>query len=664
MRECFTLFRFLIFCLLIYKSTEAQNPQVDQAYWQEIWSDSEDNSLEGVEVLSMLEYLEKHPIDLNTANFSKLITSSLFKLAQAMEILEHRSVYGSFLSRYELQQIKSIPSNELIHYINYVTIGSSLEISSAVQYRELLQASWSNSFPAARGYIEDVYAGDPQQWRLQYRRRTENYDAAMLLEKDPGEKLWTPKRGPDLSSGYIEFKMKRAIQRIIIGDYRFHWGQGLLFASHDPNYSNSGLLSIKARRSGVQGNRSYVEQGFLRGISTEIGKGPWQVHLVLSTRSRDAQAEGNDLSNWNLSQGLHRSPSELDKIGQLKDRIVGGQLSYSDARLNTSIQALTRRFNRPLAVGSALYHPYRPKTSTINIIGMAAEYSHGSALLFAEWTVQNVRNSASAVCGILWHLGDSWSHALYMRSIGRGHFGLHSYPLTRWSNSAGENGFTYLIQYQKNTRSAEFKLERASKSSIGLQYPGMARHSSILINYKEDKAGQALNMQYRYQYTPILRKATIRIFDLVNKHQVRMLYTLWLHSKIRSKTSFTYQHNSAGYASALVQELRFEFKNINTKGSLQLAFSDISPKADPLFWYESSLTGQFPWVSNHQSSWSWAALAKIKLSTSLRLECKVRSSYRRIGVYRLGEPQSFGSSFEQVMGNRKHTFAMHIIWKR
>jgi len=212
--------------------------------------------------------------------------------------------------------------------------------------------------------------GDRTNQTLRYRGQlNSNLRMGFLLQKDAGEKNLS-----DFSSGFIEFKSKGRVEKIIVGDFVNQWGQGLVQSG---GFSlGKSFESIKATQKFHLGGLAYsssTEYGFYRGINTTFKLSEYlRIQSFVSFRNLDAttgtDSLGQPFLRSRVEDGFHRTTSEISHKNAMQERTAGVNLVYS---------ALT--FPLVLQINSVLTYWSLPKPE-------------GSGYKKAEWSGQTLRN--------------------------------------------------------------------------------------------------------------------------------------------------------------------------------------------------------------------------------------------------------------------------------
>jgi hypothetical protein len=180
---------------------------------------------------SSFDYYLANPLNINLVTEIELQSSLLFSAEQITSFLAFRKQIGYFQSILELQTIPSWDLEFLRRIQDFVVCNPtnpSWWKPSSSEHQILFKTDWTAE--TKKGFTEpDLrsktrYVGDRTNQILRYRGQLNaNLRVGFLVQKDAGEKNLS-----DFSSGFIEFKSKGILEKVILGDFVNQWGQGLV----------------------------------------------------------------------------------------------------------------------------------------------------------------------------------------------------------------------------------------------------------------------------------------------------------------------------------------------------------------------------------------------------------------------------------------------------
>lgn len=196
------------------------------------------------------------------------------------------------------------------------------------------------------------YLGDPNRLFLRYNFSCrDKIEAGFVLEKDPGEYLFTPKINDSIkkmlkshlystfdfwSFHFIIRDIKLAEQfklnAIVIGDYQVGFGQGLTMGSGVAFTNSGGSLLRKAKN--IRASKSANESNYLRGVAASMRVWKFDITGFYSNTNTDANVSVVDSLDKpekisSIQQtGLHRTFNELIDRHSITKKTFGGNVSY------------------------------------------------------------------------------------------------------------------------------------------------------------------------------------------------------------------------------------------------------------------------------------------------------------------------------------------------
>lgn len=327
---------------------------------------------------SSFDYFLANPLNINLVSEQEMQSSLLFTALQIADFIAYRKQIGSFQSTLELQTIPSWDLEFLRRAQDYLICSLPTPRwwkPSSSTHQILFKTDWTAE--TKKGFTDpDLksrvrYVGDRTNQTLRYRGQlNSNLRMGFLLQKDAGEKNLS-----DFSSGFIEFKSKGRVEKIIVGDFVNQWGQGLVQSG---GFSlGKSFESIKATQKFHLGGLAYsssTEYGFYRGINTTLKLSEYlRIQSFASLRNLDAttgtDSLGQPFLRSRVEDGFHRTTSEISHKNAMQERTAGVNFVYS-----------ARSFPLVLQLNSVFTHWSLPKPA--GLLGYKK----------AEWSGQTLRN--------------------------------------------------------------------------------------------------------------------------------------------------------------------------------------------------------------------------------------------------------------------------------
>ncbi len=346
--------------LLICCSANAQeHPSLDPAD-----AEAYQETLEGIEGLRL---------DINRASAGDLRVLPWFSSELAHQIETHRAESGPFHNLADLLQVDGVTRELLRAAEPYLTVTVPFHLSAKARLRISEHSGTS---------------GDLNAQRISHRTEfsvPNLVDFAVLTERDPGES------GPaDFWTGYLVTSRFPGTDRLILGDFRPGFGQGLILSRHQRTSSVVG--SARPQTSPSVAYRSSTENGALRGLYAESAWRRLNGSAILSHSRWDAQIHesGAEIKTG----GLHSTETGRHRKDRLEERTIGIRLTHPLYAATIGATLLRSRFNPPLLQDEA---PSRQN----DLAGLDWNLHFGRFACFGELAFSSGRHPAWSTGAVL-----------------------------------------------------------------------------------------------------------------------------------------------------------------------------------------------------------------------------------------------------------------------
>lgn len=328
------------------------------------------------DMLAVLQKLWMAPLNLNTADFDSLKLLFFLSDSQIDNILAFRKRYGIFLSPEELLLVPGIGKKDVENirqflYTEKVQPSQRIKGIRSGTIQELITRG-KISFPRQEGYkryspedfkteeqylrkMKSRFQGIPLGTMVRYKSQVyERFQMGLTLENDPGEAYFTKyqKAGFDFCSMYAAVSTERWMKRLILGDYRVQWGQGLVAWSGFASGKSAVALGNEKSARGITPYSSTDENNFLRGVALDLQPLPnLNTEIFFSGKKTDGNiletdrfSEEDSVTASLYQSGYHRNKNECAKKHTLKERTVGLSVSWNTPYFKTGVHALYYHF--------------------------------------------------------------------------------------------------------------------------------------------------------------------------------------------------------------------------------------------------------------------------------------------------------------------------------
>jgi hypothetical protein len=306
--------------------------------------------------------------------------------------------------------------------------------------RSLMQTP--QAYIPANDTTPPVFAGSKQRIFL---RMGANYNdivlAGLTMEKDPGEPAFTSNIPVmDFMSGFVMFKPGRVLKKVIIGDYKASFGQGLGLWSGMAFAKNSNVIDIRRRAKGIEKYSSLNENSFLRGIAAEVNFRSFTVNVFGSYKKMDGTLSGTRSITAIRDDGYHRTPTEILYRNNITETVAGGVVSWESNSFRIEAGQTFWKIDKPIVYNDVFYK--RAGFTGDSLFTTFAGYSwFGKKLiLFGEAALQNF-STLAVYQGLTFSPGADIQLALNYRHYDNSYFPVLTNPFSASSTPSGESGF-------------------------------------------------------------------------------------------------------------------------------------------------------------------------------------------------------------------------------
>ncbi len=333
------------------------------------------------EYLENLFWLQEHPLDLNEVTRQELESLPHVTSVEAGAIIRFRELNHRFTSVDQLAALEGCGEIVVLKVRPYLCVKG--ERNSQGEPRVRLRVRGSGD-PGANGVSsEEHFLGPPfaAYSRLTV-RLSESVEMGGLLAKDPGERFVD-----GASGGFIALRRMGPFSSMVLGDFVYEAGQGLVFWGPS-RVVGSGISTARKSALGVRPYRSAGESGYLRGIGLTVSRANlplWmEVSLLLSRRSLGATVDGAGAVSGLYDAGLYRTDAELAKRNVLREDVAGGRISVQSP-FGWSVGATYTRtmFDRSLVAD----RPFEFSGTSAEVAGFDFDCGIGGLDLFGEAAV-------------------------------------------------------------------------------------------------------------------------------------------------------------------------------------------------------------------------------------------------------------------------------------
>ncbi len=644
------------------------------------------------DVVNTLEKLYIAPLNLNTVDFDSLKLLFFLSDKQIDQILAFRSRYGPFLhvnelllagviSKKELELIKPfiyVEGGRIADRIKFVTSGMKQEILAKTKLTYPLQEGYKSyrpeDFKTESQYqkkLQNRFKGIPLGVLFKYKNQlTEHLHLGLTLENDPGEPYFTryQKMGFDFFSAYAGMVSSGAIRRIIIGDYRLQWGQGLVAWNGFASGKSSVALGNEKSARGFSPYTSTDENNFLRGVAFSFA--PLR-NVLFDVCFSYKKVDGNLLQTDSLSteevltaslyqSGYHRNENECKKKHQLKEKMMGAAVSWNTRRFKVGFHGLYYDFKPEIDIGDEVYRQYNDKGKKRMLVGVDYKTGLESIYFFGE-TAFSETGKVATLNGLRFSGNSRIGMCLLYRRYDKKYVSHYAGGFGEYSNTSNEEGFYVgvdLVPVKNLKINAYYDYFRFFSARYNAFIPAEGREILIEIDYSrgrfshlfrfkqeekpENLKGVILDVtdrlrnEYRYQ----LNFQQNKMWEM----RTRLEYVIYRKADCREKGFLFYQ------------DLIWHSRKEHWKTQFRIAYFRTDSYNARIYSYEHNVLYGYSFPAYFNKGWR----------TYLNVNWKAGSKftfYLKTGLVYYPDSQSIGSSLSQVKGNKLSDMTFQVRYR-
>jgi predicted nucleotidyltransferase len=475
----------------------------------ERWIENTESTVDYTDLQEQLESVMKNKIDLNKADRFKLQQLFVLNEMDINAILQHRKVYGDFMSIYELQTIESIDERTLYYLTYFVKVGDDLDQDHTPVFKRIQKGKHElfvlheNDFQDRAGYSSKLkeqgksyYLGSPERYVLRYRF---NYSNKLSFgysgEKDMGEQFITNDKGFDFNSVHLIIRDIGRWKAVAVGDYQVNFGQGLTFGTGLSARKSAYVLNVRKSFQSIRPYRSLNENEFLRGAAATYSL----KHFALTVFGSNKKISTNyqlindtsETANGSFSSiqltGLHRTETELNNKDNVKQTIFGGHLRYQTQWIELGFTAVKAQYDRAFLSGTKPYQLYSFSGTELMDMGVDYGFQIRNTNIFGECS-HSGNGGLAGILGLNTALHQNLDLVMVYRNYGKNYQVIFNNPFAENSDGKNEEGLYTGIS---------FKL--AKRWQLNVYYDW---YRSPWLRYLTDAPSRGLDYLAEVQYNP------------------------------------------------------------------------------------------------------------------------------------------------------------------
>ena len=650
--------RIVVICILITtllaalpRESVAQDPQVEKLLEEEAeYSDQSD-------LMDRLAELEKNPIDLNRVDIDGLDVLPWISPGLARDIVRLREEKGRFNSIDELNELPGLTSDI------YETIKSYVIVGAERQPREFLMSTRSRlnrKLEKSAGYSSGDYYNSPNKYYHQIRAAyTKNYDAGLVLEKDQGEKKIN-----DLTLGFLRYQDDSGKNRLILGNYRLEFGQGLAFWNpYSYGKSASPIYPAIKKERNLLHYTMVDENSALFGAAMQTAYRSMRFFGFYSKMKLDATLNGSGGVENLYSTGYHRNELELEKKDTLEEQLIGARMTYArenDIRIGATVYA--SEYDRPLENSDYSRKRFAFRGSRNHVSSVDFQFRLTNQRIFGEYA-QSKNRGWGLVLGTVF-AQKNYGILMQFRNYSKDFHSLHGAGFgERGGVPENEQGFYTGVSYRLFRNTRLFGYFDVFRFPWRTYFEKMPVNGNDFLIQIEHKVNRTMNVMLRFKRkrkeqalsgADDLGRATEYI-ESENRSNLRFQfeYNPLPPLKLRFRSELVeYDHIQKSRGLLMYQDVRYRVAGMLTFYA-RLTFFDTDDYNSRVYQFENDI----PYVLTNQMLYGegsrWYLCMIYDYKDWIRLSSK-------FGVNYYEDTERVGTGYDMIEGNTYRTFSLQL----
>ena len=612
--------------------------------YEDILESFETDEFTQIDFLQILQDLQEHPIDINSATIRELLKIPFLNQQTAKSIVRYRNQNGRYKAEADLLNVPGM-SEELLAAISPLIQFHRPTYSPLIDYRVQV----GRFLHTLRGYEETERINHYENPLYLYQRLRWNptpvFKAGFLWEKDAGEGNWF-----DFGSFYLSYHWIKARSRILVGDFNLEIGQGLVF-----NNPYGFPLSVATTYPFTQTpfrwhpKSAVDENAFLRGLLWDFSlRDRTIITVAYSNHALDATFTPDSSAVQSIyNTGYHRTASEVDKKHRTKESILTGGIFNDFGNEQAGLQVSQSEYSLPIEMGARglrkkfnyLSGYYSSNREFLQLQGEAALLDGKFPAFQQTILLKTIQPRIYYGALVYYHHPDYW--AFHGRA-----FGKYS------EQPSNETGYFLSVSarfFWGTEISAYFHAARPVRSvdefvflkrSQQLQLLQRIKKSQIIVRFTQRiRRGASVEVSQKYA---VIEQAT-RIFRFHIDSEISKSFRL--SHRIEFSRVEPPEAVDKNIGISFYQDIRYRpWKNLQ----LQLRWTQFEvPDYDyRLYEFENDLPGNFRNVLLNSRGFKWFLLFNYRIAGRWNFALKYREMH-------YPDELSLGSGLDTVTGNRR-----------
>ena len=653
----------LLLCLLSL-TVHSQKPD-----WREVWQqwvtieEAEENY--GEETLELLEDWAASPINLNQTSREELEQLPFLSAGQIEELVEYLDRYHPMRSLSELMMITKLDRHTRKLLECFVYVGEEKAPRIWPQWKDIAKYGKHTFRVSAKiplyerkgdenGYLGYRYRHDIR-YQFNYNNRIK---FGLTGAQDAGEPFFAyrNKLGYDHYSYYFQLRDMGRLEELNLGLYRVQMGMGLVMNTGFHLGKLATLQSLGRSTHTLTAHSSRTSATYLQGAAATICIArQWRITGYVSWRGIDATLNNDGTMRTIVTNGYHRTPTEMDKKNNSHETDIGGSIGWRKQTLHININANYTRFERELVPpSSTLYRRYAAAGN--NFFNASLDYGYNNyPWTIAGETAVNQRGAFATIHTVGLKTSDQLQLMLLHRYYDKRYTALHANSFSEGSGVQNEHGI-YLGATWQPIQAWQIQgfVDYAHFSWLRYQISAPSDAFDALLSSRYDRKGWSLDARYRFH---LRQRDNEEKTALVNKteHRVRLgaNYEVMKSLTLRTQADGILHQTKGGSSQGVMVSQHAKWQYHWLKTDVHVGWFRTDDYDSRIYQYEASLAYDFGYPMYYGHGLRYSLMVKADILKRLTATAK-------IGVTNYFDRSVIGTGLQQINHSSMTDLLMQI----
>jgi hypothetical protein len=545
------------------------------------------------------------------------IAFSILKMSdfQYYQLQKYIAENGFLVTIYELASVEGFTLEYVQQLEPYITVSAVKERKRSFKSifkrpKHKLSIRYTQILEKKAGYDKNRnthYIGTPQQYAFRYQfSASEHITFGFAGKKNAGEEFFkgSQKQGFGFYSMHLQVKNIGILQSVIIGDYRLHFGQGMIMGS---GFMSSGTGEIRKTGAAQRPATAMSQSNFLRGIAVQLGTYKYSGTIFYGHRFFDGNIVEIEPDNFAFegaisNNGLHRTETEINKRNALFNGFYGAHFRAHLKTFRIGAQITRSHFSLPVLLPSRPYQhfDFSGKGFCNGSIDYQVLIKHH--ILFGEIAASSSKGYG-ILQGAIFKVDSRVKLSALLRHFSKNFVALDGKPYSKNSKLNNETGLLLtsdMILSKRINMVALFDMYQFHWLKYFIDKPlphldaslrfdiAIARNCAMLVRYTYKT--QVKNFREETVYNQILE---------TDQHRLRVIlsYSFLQFLQLKSEISGVYNRNTQKKENRLgvlaYQDVGVNIAKVGLDFKLRFALFDTDTYDERLYAYENDLSYTF-----------------------------------------------------------------------